>query len=169
MCKYDGRGFIFFLPLRNGLTAPGWRMCLSQVLCHPGNHGDHDDRLDAIWSQPHKKKKKKAADGNQATRPVSRETRRKRERGERRYCGRLMPREESTEAVLEMNILEKSGNRNRKQGRQESGKEETQCKKEAASNCAIYLHSEWRRESKPALSPLFPWVCRSQNALESGP
>ena len=89
-----------------------------------------------------KKKKKKAADGTQATRPVSRETRRKRERGERRYCGRLMPREESTEAVLEMNILEKSGNRNRKQGRQESGKEETQCKKEAASNYAIYLHSE---------------------------
>ena len=79
-----------------------------------------------------KKKKKKAADGNQATRPVSRETRRKRERegrrGERRYCGRLMPGEESTDAVLEMNILEKSRNRNRKQGSQEPGKEETQCK-----------------------------------------
>lgn len=159
MCKYDGRGFIFFLPLRNGLTAPGWRTCLSQVLCHPGNHGDHDDRLDAIWSQPHKKKKR-AADGNQATRPVSRETRRKRERegrrGERRYCGRLMPGEESTEAVLEMNTLEKSGNRNRKQGRQESGKEETQCKNEATSNCAIYLHSERRRESTKKANQLFP-------------
>lgn len=84
--------FFYYFSLRNGLTAPGWSMCLSQLLCHPGNHGDHDDRLDAIWSQPHKKKptctrartyahaltktkqKKKAADGNQATRPVSRES-----------------------------------------------------------------------------------------------
>lgn len=78
--------FLFgIISLRNGLTAPGWSMCLSQVLCHPGNHGDHDDRLDAIWSQPHKKPcmhtrawprtrwQKQAADGGQATRPVSRE------------------------------------------------------------------------------------------------
>lgn len=100
--------------LRDGLTAPGWRMCLSQVLCHPGNHGDHDDRLDAIWSQPHKKK---AADGNQATRPVSREKQRKRAKG--RKEGR---KELSTEAALEMDILEKSGTRNRKPGKQEGGK-----------------------------------------------
>lgn len=82
MCKYDGRGFIFFLPLRNGLTAPGWRMCLSQVLCHPGNHGDHDDRLDAIWSQPHKKKKKRQ---QMATRPLdlSQERHEGREKGEK--------------------------------------------------------------------------------------
>lgn len=65
MCKMWWKRFDFFfslflfffsiISLRNGLTAPGWSMCLSQLLCHPGNHGDHDDRLDAIWSQPHKK------------------------------------------------------------------------------------------------------------------
>lgn len=161
MCKYEGRGFIFFLPLRSGLTAPGWRMCLSQVLCHPGNHGDHDDRLDAIWSQPHKKKKKKAADGNQATRPVSREMQRK---GEKRKeggekgdtgAGRLVPGEESTEAALKTNILEKHGNTNGKQGRQESGKRR-QCKNETKTSCAKHFCSEWEeekhKESKPALS-----------------
>lgn len=69
-----------------------------------------------------------------ATRPLDlsqerrkgRERKGRKERREETWWGRLEEGEASAEAALEMNRVGKSGNLNRKQGRQEEGKKEMQ-------------------------------------------